>query len=59
VVGKKYLEDQAAVLLKFAQVTTRSDVAARLLDKAAELAAKLEEVPDCNPKAPDVEQSQG
>jgi hypothetical protein len=52
----KYLLDQAALLLKFARATTDPDVAARLLDKAADLSAKSEQVPDASPAAPDVEQ---
>ena len=55
VAGKKYLQDQAATLLKFAQATTDPDVAAGLLDKAADLTAKSEEAPDPSPQAPDVE----
>ncbi|WP_407155831.1 hypothetical protein [Bradyrhizobium sp. STM 3557] len=57
--GKKYLADQAATLLKFAQATTDPDVAVRLLDKAADLTAKMEEAPDLSPRAPDVEQPDG
>jgi len=59
VTGKKYLADQAATLLKFAKTTTDPDVAVRLLDKAGDLAAKMEEVPDLSPRAPDVEQPEG
>jgi hypothetical protein len=59
VLGKKYLADQAATLLKFAKATTDPDVTAGLLDKAADLKAKLEEVPDTSPRAPDVEQPEG
>lgn len=58
-VGKKYLADQAATLLKFAKATTDPDVAVRLLDKAAALTAKMEEVPDVSPQAPDVQQPDG
>ena len=58
-VGKKYLADQAATFLKFAKATTDPDVAAGFLDKAADLAAKMEEVPDTSPQAPDVEQPKG
>ena len=59
VIGKKYLAEQAATLLKFAQVTTDPDVAAGLLTKAADLSAKCEEVPDSSPRAPDVQQPEG
>jgi hypothetical protein len=55
VAGKKYLMDQAATLLKFARATTNPDVAAGLLDKAADLSAKSEEARDASPQAPDVE----
>lgn len=58
-VGKKYLADQAATLLKFAKATTDPDVAVGLLDKAADLTAKMEEVPDLSPQAPDVERPEG
>ena len=58
-VGKKYLADQASTLLKFAKATTNADVAARLLDKAADLTAKMDAVPDASPQAPDVERPQG
>jgi len=58
-VGKKYLADQAATLLKFAKTTTDPSVAVRLLDKAADLTAKMEEVPDPSPQAPDVERPKG
>jgi hypothetical protein len=59
VVGKKYLADQAAILLNFAKTTTDPDVAVRLLDKAADLTAKLEEAPDVSPRPPDVERPEG
>ena len=38
--GKKYLTEQAATFLKFAMATTDPDVAAGLLDKAADLPAQ-------------------
>lgn len=57
--GKKYLQDQAATLLKFAKAITDPDVAAGLLNKAADLAARSEEAPDRSPQAPDVEQPEG
>ena len=57
--GKKYYANQAATLLKFAQATTDPDVALRLLDKAADLTAKMEQVPDASSQAPDVEQPEG
>jgi hypothetical protein len=54
--GKKYLTEQAALLLKFAKATTNPDVAAALLHKAADLSAKREEALDSSSQAPDVEQ---
>jgi hypothetical protein len=59
VVGKKYLAEQAATLLKFAKATTDPDVAAGLLSKAADLSSKSEETLDPSPQAPDVEQPEG
>jgi hypothetical protein len=57
--GKKYLAEQAALLLKFAKTTTDPDVAAGLLHKAAELSARSKQAPDASPRAPDVEQPEG
>ena len=54
-VGKKYLAEQAATLLRFAKVTTDPDVAAGLLSKAADLSSKSEAAVDASPQAPDVE----
>jgi len=54
--GRKYLAGQAVTLLKFAKATTNPEVAARLLEKAAVLTAKMEEAPDVSPRPPDVEQ---
>jgi hypothetical protein len=59
VAGKKYLTNQAETLLKFARATTDPDVAAGLLDKAADLTARSEQAPDASPQAPDVEQPKG
>lgn len=53
--GRKYLTEQAATLLRFAKATTNPDVAAGLLSKAADLSAKSEEAPDASPQAPEVE----
>jgi hypothetical protein len=59
-VGKKYLADQAATLLKFAKATTDPDVAAGLLAKAADLSSKSEgALLDTSPQAPDVERPKG
>ncbi|WP_377831163.1 hypothetical protein ACFKHW_38590 (plasmid) [Bradyrhizobium lupini] len=57
--GKKYLAEQAATLLKFAQATTNPDVAAGLLAKAADLSSKSDEAPETSSGAPDVEQPEG
>ena len=57
--GKKYLMEQAATFLKFAQASTDPDVAAGFLDKAADLSARSEQAPDASPQAPDVEQPEG
>jgi len=57
--GKKYLTEQAATFLRFAKATTDPDVAARCLDKAADLSARSKAAPDASPKAPDVEQPEG
>ena len=43
-------------MLKFAMATTDPDVAARFLDKAADLSARSEKAPDASPRPPDVEQ---
>jgi hypothetical protein len=59
VAGKKYLTEQAATLLKFARATTDPDVAAALLQKAADLKARREKAPDRSPQPPDVEQPEG
>jgi hypothetical protein len=54
--GKKYLAEQAATCLKFAKAATDPALAARFLDKAADLSAKSKKAPDASPQAPDVEQ---
>jgi hypothetical protein len=56
--GRKYLAEQAALLLKFAKATADPDLAAGLLDKAADLSAKIKQAPDPSPQAPDVEPAQ-
>jgi hypothetical protein len=55
VVGRQYLKRQATTLLKFAQTTSDPQVAAALVEKAADLKAQVERVPDPSPRAPDVE----
>jgi hypothetical protein len=57
--GKSYLLRQAATLLRFAKQTGDPKLAAGLLDKAAELNDKVEDVSlqnmDVRAQAPDVE----
>ena len=56
--GRQYLTRQAMTLLKFAKSTKDPNVAAALLDKAADLKDRVDEstLPDPTPLAPDVEQ---
>jgi hypothetical protein len=56
-VGKSYFTRQATTLLKFAKSTTNPELAAVLVEKAAELNAQGEASPppDRSPRAPDVE----
>ncbi len=58
VAGKQYLMRQAMTLLKFAQTTTDPNLAVGLLDKAADLKAKVDEstLPDPTPRPADVDQ---
>ena len=49
---------QAATLLKFAKATTNPQLAAVLIEKAADLKSQVDELsttPDASPQAPDVE----
>jgi hypothetical protein len=57
VVGRQYVKRQASFLLKFAQTTSDPQVAAALVEKAADLKARLDQSdrPDPSPRAPDVE----
>jgi hypothetical protein len=58
VVGSSYFTRQAATLLKFAKSTTNPDLAAFLIEKAADLKFQGDETmppPDRSPVAPDVE----
>ena len=59
VLGRQYLTLQAITLLKFAKTTSDPNIAAGLLDKAADLKAKVDEstLPDPTPLVPDVEQA--
>src|SRR4051794_40863148 len=58
VIDRNYFRRQAATLLKFAKATRKAEVAAALLDKAADLKSQNEEppplVPDRSPLPPDV-----
>jgi len=57
VIGKHYFTRQATTLLMLAKSTTDANVAAALIDKAADLKSRLDEsaVPDLTPLAPDIE----
>jgi hypothetical protein len=57
-VAKNYFTRQATTLLKFAKSTANPELAAVLVEKAAELTAQVEASPpslDRSPRAPDVE----
>jgi hypothetical protein len=52
---KDYLTRQATTLIKFAQATTNPQVVAGLVEKAADLRSRLDELTiDRSPRAPDV-----
>jgi hypothetical protein len=55
VAGKEYLTRQAATLLKLAQSTKDRQIAAGLVDKAADLKSQVDSAPDRSPQAPDIE----
>jgi hypothetical protein len=56
VTGKEYLTRQAETLLKFGKAASDPNVAAGLIEKAAELKSKVDEVTtDRSPRAPDVQ----
>ena len=59
VVGRQYLTRQATTLLKFARTVTDPNVAAGLVEKAADLKSRVDEPnrPDRSPSPPDVERS--
>jgi hypothetical protein len=61
VVGRQYLTRQATTLLKFAKTVTDPNVAAGLVEKAADLKSQVDEPnrPDKSPRAPDVEWNNG
>ena len=58
-VGRQYLTRQATTLLKFARTVTDPNVAAGLVEKAADLKSQVDEpnYQDKSPRAPDVVQS--
>ena len=58
-VGRQYLTLQATTLLKFARTVTDPNVAAGLVEKAAELKSQVDDPnrADKSPRAPDVVQS--
>ncbi len=58
VVGRSYFTRQATTLLKFAKSTNNPELAAVLIERAADLKSQLDErmpAPDQSPLAPDVE----
>lgn len=57
-IDRNYLARHAAALLKIARATADRAVAAALVDKAANLKARIDEneYPDVTPLAPDIEQ---
>jgi len=59
VVGRQYLTRQATTLLKFAKTVTDPNVAAGLVEKAAELKSQMDEsnLSDRSARAPDVERN--
>ena len=57
-IGRHYFARQATTLLKFAHSTTNAQLAAVLVEKAAELKSQVDETeppPDQSPRPPDVE----
>ena len=56
-IGRQYVKRQATTLLKFAQTTSDPQVAAALVEKVADLKARIDQsdIPDPSPRAPDVE----
>ena len=57
-IGRPYFRRQAKTLLEFAKTTKNPQLAAVLVEKAADLSAKVDETvppPDVTPVAPDVE----
>lgn len=58
-VGRQYLTRQATTLLKFAKTVTDPNVAAGLVEKAAELKSQMDEsnLSDRSARAPDIERN--
>jgi hypothetical protein len=57
-IGRLYLARQATALLRFAHSTRNPQLAAVLVEKAADLKSQVDEAPpspDLSPRAPDVE----
>ena len=57
-IGRQYFARQATTLLKFANSTANAELAAVLIEKAANLKSQVDETsppPDRSPRAPDVE----
>jgi hypothetical protein len=57
VVSRYYFARQAATLLRFARATADPELAAALIEKAADLKSQIDEIvppPDQSPQAPDV-----
>jgi hypothetical protein len=62
VIGRQYFARQAKTLLEFANSTTNPQLAAVLVEKAADLKFQVDETsppPDKSPRAPDVEPPNG
>jgi hypothetical protein len=59
VIGRSYFVRQAATLLRFAQSTRNPELAAVLVERAADLKTQVDEsgIPDPTARAPDVEPS--
>jgi hypothetical protein len=58
VIGRDYFVRQATTLLKFAKSTTNPQLAAVLIEKAADLKSQVDDAsttPDPSPRTPDVE----
>jgi hypothetical protein len=53
--SSQYVARRVATLLKFAKETADSNVAAALVEKAANLKAKVDPLPNRSPQAPDIE----